>query len=325
MIRLRNSSDGDDKDTTELVAKPSKFSNDTRFPSWQRKLTNYLGDKTGKTGTPLSYVIREDDVVTTAADIALLATAHKMAIMSTNLAGPSYEADNGRVWGLLQKLCEGGPAWSFIAKSSNARNGREAFKALAVHYEGGAQQSRSKQAAYVIVANSTYDGERKHHSFEMFINKLTAAYQDLSDYKEDVAEGKKVRDFLEAIKTPALDAGKVQVIDNPNTYSTLESVTNHLAHFVKSQSTMQRKIAGAGRGDGGHGQGGGRGRGPAKGGRGRGRGRGRGSGHGAKPTVSARNFNDEEWEQFSPEEQSEVARLRKDKKRKRVAAISTIN
>eukprot|EP00978_Attheya_sp_CCMP212_P021963 scaffold64796_cov27-Attheya_sp.AAC.1 len=54
MIRLRNPSDVDDKDTAKLVAKPSKFSNDTRVPSWQRKLTNYLGDKTGKTGTPLS-------------------------------------------------------------------------------------------------------------------------------------------------------------------------------------------------------------------------------------------------------------------------------
>eukprot|EP00972_Heterocapsa_arctica_P051228 7533315-Heterocapsa_arctica.AAC.1 len=66
---------------------------------------------------------------------------------------------------------------------------------------------------------------------------------------------------------------------------------------------MQRKIAGAGRGDGGRGRG--RGRGPAGGGRGRGR--GRGSGRSAKPTVSARNFNDDEWEQFSPEEQAEVA------------------
>jgi hypothetical protein len=320
MIRLRNSSDGDDKDTAELVAKPAKFSNDTRFPSWQRKLTNYLGDKNGKTGTPLSYVIREDDAVPTAAELALLATAHERAIMSTNLAGPSYEADNGRVWGLLQELCEGGPAWSFIAKSSNARDGREAFQALVIHYEGAAQQSRSKQAAYVIIANSTYDGERKHHSFEMFINKLTSAYQDLSDYKEEVAEGKKVRDFLEAIKTPALDAGKAQVIANPNTYGTLESVTNYLAHFVKSQSTMQRKIAGAesgGRGDGGRGRG--RGRGP--GGRG-GRGRGRG-GRGGKPTVSARNFTDAEWPQFSPEEQAEVIRLRDEKKRKR-AAVSAI-
>eukprot|EP00978_Attheya_sp_CCMP212_P046755 scaffold409848_cov35-Attheya_sp.AAC.1 len=70
--------------------------------------------------------------------------------MSANLAGPSYEADNGRVWGLLQELCEGSPAWSFIAKtkSSNARDRREAFKALVIHYEGAAQQSRSKQAAY---------------------------------------------------------------------------------------------------------------------------------------------------------------------------------
>eukprot|EP00978_Attheya_sp_CCMP212_P005365 scaffold12016_cov65-Attheya_sp.AAC.1 len=148
----------------------------------------------------------------------------------------------------------------------------------------------------------------------MFINKLTAAYQDLSDYKEDVAEGKKVRDFLDAIKTPALDTGKAQVIANPNTYSTLESVTNYLAHFVKSQSTMQQKIAGAGRGDGRRGRG--RGRGP--GGR-DGRRRGRGPGRSAKPTVSARNFKDDEWEQFSPEEHIEVARLRDEKKRKRAA------
>eukprot|EP00978_Attheya_sp_CCMP212_P005366 scaffold12016_cov65-Attheya_sp.AAC.2 len=102
--------DGDDNDSSELVVKPSKFSNDTRFPSWQCKLTNYLGDKTGKTGTLLSYVIRENDAVPTDAELALLAMAHKRAIMSTNLAGPSYESDNGRVWGLLQELCEGGPA-----------------------------------------------------------------------------------------------------------------------------------------------------------------------------------------------------------------------
>eukprot|EP00978_Attheya_sp_CCMP212_P019113 scaffold53150_cov59-Attheya_sp.AAC.4 len=57
MIHLRNSSDGDDKDSGELVAKPSKFLNNTRFPSWQCKLMNYLGDKMGKMGTPLSYVI----------------------------------------------------------------------------------------------------------------------------------------------------------------------------------------------------------------------------------------------------------------------------
>eukprot|EP00978_Attheya_sp_CCMP212_P036613 scaffold167571_cov27-Attheya_sp.AAC.1 len=90
---------------------------------------------------------------------------------------------------------------------------------------------------------------------------------------------------------------------------------------------MQRKITGAGRGgDGGRGRG--RGRGPAGGGggRGRGRGRGRGSGSGrsAKPTVSARKFNDEEWAEFSPEELVEVVRLRDKKKRKRAAAISTI-
>ena len=185
MIRLRDSSGGDEKDRGDLVAKPLKFTYDTKFPSFDRKLLNYLP----------------------AAELANLATAHERLVLSTNLAGPSYEIDNGRVWGLLQELCEGGPAWSFIAKFASARDGRGAHKALVVHYEGAAQQSRSKQAAYVIIANSSYDGERKHSTFEMFINKLTNAYQDLSDYNEVVAEGKKVRDFIEAIKTPMLDAG----------------------------------------------------------------------------------------------------------------------
>ena len=120
MIRLRDSSGGDEKDRGDLVAKPLKFTHDTKFPSFDRKLLNYLNDKLGKTGTPLSYVLRESDAVLPAAELAILATAHERLVLSTNLAGPSYEIDNGRVWGLLQELCEGGPAWSFIAKFANA-------------------------------------------------------------------------------------------------------------------------------------------------------------------------------------------------------------
>eukprot|EP00978_Attheya_sp_CCMP212_P001752 scaffold3589_cov44-Attheya_sp.AAC.2 len=212
-------------------------------------------------------------------EITLLATAHERAIMSMNLARPSYESDNGRVWGLLQELSKGCPAWSFIVKSSTTRNGREAFKALVVHYEGVAQQSCSKQAAYVII---------------MFINKLTAAYQVLSDYKQDVAEGKKVRDFLEAIKTPVLDAGKAQHAgERDQLLGTLcqESVHDAMGDCWSRPWRWHWRTCGQGRG-----------RGP--GGRG-GRGRGRGGGRSAKPTVSARNFEDDEWEQLSPEEQIE--------------------
>eukprot|EP00978_Attheya_sp_CCMP212_P019111 scaffold53150_cov59-Attheya_sp.AAC.2 len=82
---------------------------------------------------------------------------------------------------------------------------------------------------------------------------------------------------------------------------------------------MQRKVAGAGHGDGGCGQCCGRG----PGGHG-GRGHGHGGDRGGKPTVSARNFNDNEWGQFTLEEQVEVARLRDDKKQKRMAGISAL-
>jgi hypothetical protein len=86
---------------------------------------------------------------------------------------------------------------------------------------------------------------------------------------------------------------------------------------------MQRKVTAVDRGgqeDGGHGRGWGRGRGHCGHGR---RGRSRG-GRDGKPLVSARNFTDEEWPQFSGEEQPEVGRLKDGKKRKRATAISSI-
>eukprot|EP00978_Attheya_sp_CCMP212_P019730 scaffold55554_cov58-Attheya_sp.AAC.3 len=89
-------------------------------------------------------------------------------------------------------------------------------------------------------------GGCKHHTFEMFINKFTSTYQDLSDFDEEVNKGKKIQDFLEATKTPLLDAGKAQDIAMTPTVLMLESVTNYMAHFVESQSTMQQKVAGTG-------------------------------------------------------------------------------
>eukprot|EP00978_Attheya_sp_CCMP212_P024825 scaffold78647_cov49-Attheya_sp.AAC.1 len=77
MIHLCNKSDKDEKDLGKLVAKPTKFKNDSHFPSWNHKLTDYLGNKLGKTGTPLSYVIRADDAVP---DAAVLITAIAMRL-----------------------------------------------------------------------------------------------------------------------------------------------------------------------------------------------------------------------------------------------------
>jgi hypothetical protein len=123
MICIHNSSNGNatNKDSGELVAKPTKFLNDNRFPSWNRKLTNYIGNKMGKTGTTLSYVIREDDAVPS--DAVLTPDHPTKQIMA--LCGDCY--------------------------MSTSWNGCEAFKALVVHYEGATQQSRSDQAAYVII------------------------------------------------------------------------------------------------------------------------------------------------------------------------------
>jgi hypothetical protein len=112
---------------------------------------DYLGNKLGKTGTSLSYVIQADDAVPDAAVDLLTAIAmtHEKAIKSTNFDRPSYEADNGHMWGWLLELCEGGTVWSFIFKSSMARNGCGAYKAPVVHYKGAEHISHAPSRIYM--------------------------------------------------------------------------------------------------------------------------------------------------------------------------------
>jgi hypothetical protein len=96
-----------------------------------------------------------------------------------------------------------------------ARNGRAAWTALTMYYEGDAQKDRVKDNAYAAIAAAKYHGERKRFSFDTYVTIHQEAFEDLQQYGETITEDKRVRDLLTGIKDPTAAVAKQTVLANP--------------------------------------------------------------------------------------------------------------
>jgi hypothetical protein len=65
-----------------------------------------------------------------------------------------------------------------------------------------------KDAAYAAIAQAHYFGGCKKFSFEMYVTIHQDAYEDLEQYGQMISADKQVRDLLQGIKDPKLNAAK---------------------------------------------------------------------------------------------------------------------
>lgn len=144
----------------------------------------------------MSYCTRDSDDVL---QDGVFENEHDRMVLTTPHSGEAFSEDNGQLWSILKQLTLKGPAWAYISQYDRPRNGRLAFKALVSHYEGESQMSKTKQAAYDELKTAEYQGERRNHTFENYVNRHTKAYRTLEEYGEVVSEDKKVIDFLDRI------------------------------------------------------------------------------------------------------------------------------
>jgi hypothetical protein len=91
------------------------------------------------------------------------------------------------------------------------KDGCGAWLAMYNHYEGDSYHNRAKLDTYTTLETIHYEGEHKGFTFEKFAEKHNKWYLELSHHKEPVYEEKKVRDFLNQINAPKLQAAKKQV------------------------------------------------------------------------------------------------------------------
>jgi hypothetical protein len=133
------------------------------------------------------------------------------------------------VFGIIKQLVLEGPGRTYIIRFDATANGRGAWQALRDHFEGDGFRNRNVEDAYSTLEHLTYDGERKGFTFERFVERHMDAYLELERFDEPVLESKKVRDFLNHIKSAELAAAKQQVKATAHLLNNFEEAANFIA------------------------------------------------------------------------------------------------
>jgi len=113
----------------------------------------YLDSITGKSGAPLSYAIRKDLKDGTEWEDLDRKTQQ---IHTAPLEGLTFNIDSKRVLTLLKELCLDTEAEAWFR---NIKCGREAMKALQIHYDGPDESKRTKEEARAKLKNIYYKHE----------------------------------------------------------------------------------------------------------------------------------------------------------------------
>ena len=68
-----------------------------------------------------------------------------------------------------------------------------------------------QRRSFSVLDHLHYEGERKGFTFEKFVEKHNECYLELSRHNEPVYEEKKVREFLNRINPPELQAANAKI------------------------------------------------------------------------------------------------------------------
>ncbi|MGH3054606.1 MAG: hypothetical protein ACRDL7_06465, partial [Gaiellaceae bacterium] len=306
-------------DGTKIM--PEKFKYGTKWNVFKEAVDTYLSQLKGGDRIPLNYVIRNEAYPV---HDAVYSNDIEELIHTVPLRGEHFKRDNDKVYGILKSLLLEGPGWNWIIHVDRSRDGRKAWIALKLHYEGDSNINRTKDEAYASIAAATYQGERKNFTFETYTNIHQRAHQDLQRLGEPVPEMKKVRDFLLHIHDPQLAAGKSTVLATPTMLESFTEASNFLSNFVVRSRSMNRTERQVSAVEGGRGRSN-----RSRGGRGRGRGRGARGGRGGRNNNSSNSNNaddryhsPDEWYKLSASQRAKILQARENKKRNASAITS---
>jgi hypothetical protein len=286
----------DQDDETTAVKPPTEFTTGTKWKAVKEGAIAFFNSQKGRGQIPLAYITRE--TANHDPNDAYI-NEHQRVIAITPLQGIEFGEDNGKVFDHLKSWTLKGPAWTWMRQYNATRDGRNAWLALVAHFEGDAQRDRVKDLAYSSIASAKYHGEKKRFTFEAYVTVHQEAYKDLEQYGEHVSEEKRVRDLLQGIKDPTVNAAKEAILANPNLRSNFTNAVTHLATSLQLNMSLldSRNISSIMSGRQGRGGRGGRGR-RRGGGHNRGRGRGR--------NIYLGSYSPDQWRKLSQEDRKRI-------------------
>jgi len=138
-----------------------------------------------------------------------------------------FNIDSERLLTLLKELCLDTEAETWFR---NIKCGREAMKALQIHYDGPDESKRRKEEAKANLKTIYYKHEGTF-TFETFISNLYDAFQILEKYEEPLYEQEKLRLLFNKCQNAHLEF-KQEVVICRTLCKTFASAVIHLKTVV---------------------------------------------------------------------------------------------
>ena len=270
------------------AVRPRDFTKEIKWADWAPSFENYLRAIPGRTGVPLSYVIRESVSSNQAPNIDFLDDY----ILNAPLSGADFLTDKRAVHTKLVALIATNPEAEVLIKLNEIdADGRKDWDELKLHYEGSGMHAIELKEAEKTLHNLVYQGEKPPQMYwTKFEQKLNTAFATYVKVEKRVvhSEQMKLSYLLNKIKCENLARTTVAIealVEENGNYDYNKAIRlykNAVAKFASRTNEREVKEQNQGRGRGGRNIGG-RGRGSYSG-RGRhGRGRGGYSGRSEFP------------------------------------------
>jgi hypothetical protein len=285
---------GDDK-----LDQPDKF-DPKRCVSWACSFVNYLDSLRGKSGVPLSYILRPEGAVPADA-----ADEYQRVLRSAPFTGAMFREDNRRVYCIYKDLMIGTDGRTWFNRAT-VGDGRDAHLLITQHYRGDAETAFCASEAEAALNRLHYRNEASF-PFERYITRMSECFELMDDNHQGFSEPQKVKKMLDGVISTNAEVVAIKAVVRTahptdfNAASTLMAGQIALLYPASNgELRNKRKISAvaqtAGRG---------RGRGRCSGGRGAG-GRGGGGGrHGSTQILNGvdvsdpmRNFTSDEWKRL---------------------------
>ena len=166
------------------IDKPEKFEYKNWIP-WEESVYMYFDSITNLRGIPMSYVICKDLQV--GVDINELSRKEQI-IYNAPLNGFVFDIDTKSILAILKECTLNTDAETWI---KNIRCGREAMRALQLHFDGP-DESRKRLDTAKAQLDKTFYRHEATFSFERYVTTLNEIYKIHERYNEPIYESDKI-------------------------------------------------------------------------------------------------------------------------------------
>ena len=174
--------------------KPKKFV-PKEWQVWLKQFDLYLSNVRGKQRAPLDYVVCKEPLPPS----YIHTSERERNLYKFPLRGALYREDNCQVYRMLSDLVTGTEGDTWIEEFSRAQDGRAAWLAMKLYYEGGGNERNIITQAETVLDKIHYSSEVAF-PFELFSAALLKAFRDLQGTESEKSKYEKIRTLLRAVR-----------------------------------------------------------------------------------------------------------------------------